>query len=84
MGVVHLALDRSGRAVAIKVLRPHVAADPAARTRLAREVATLSRIRHPHVAPVLDADVEGPVPFIVTRYIAGPSLDAVVDSPRAR
>ena len=28
MGVVHLALDRQGRAVAIKVLRPHVAHDP--------------------------------------------------------
>ena len=27
MGVVHLALDPSGRAVAIKVLRPHIAED---------------------------------------------------------
>ncbi|MBK6886644.1 MAG: protein kinase [Tetrasphaera sp.] len=80
MGVVHLALDRSGRAVAIKVLRPHVAADPAARTRLAREVETLSRIRHPNVAGIIDHDVEGPRPFIVTRYIAGPSLDQVVDA----
>ncbi|HRW02826.1 MAG TPA: serine/threonine-protein kinase, partial [Tetrasphaera sp.] len=79
MGVVHLALDRAGRAVAIKVLRPHVAADPAARTRLAREVDTLSRIRHPNVAPIIDHDVEGERPYIVTRYIAGPGLDEVVD-----
>ena len=78
MGVVHLALDRSGRAVAIKVLRPHVAVDPAARTRLAREVETLSRIRHPNVAGIIDHDVEGPRPFIVTRYVAGPSLDQVI------
>ena len=78
MGVVHLALDSNGRAVAIKVLRPHVANDPGARARLAREVATLGRIRHPNVAPVLDADVDGPTPYLVTRYIAGPALDAVV------
>ena len=38
MGVVHLALDPSGRAVALKLLRPHVAHDRDARTRLAREV----------------------------------------------
>ena len=47
MGVVHLALDRGGRAVALKVLRAHVADDAEARTRLEREVATLSRITDP-------------------------------------
>jgi serine/threonine protein kinase/uncharacterized membrane protein YhaH (DUF805 family) len=79
MGVVHLGLDRQGKAVAIKVLRPHVAHDPAARARLSREVETLRRIRSPHVAPVIDADVEGDRPFIVTRYVPGPPLDDVVD-----
>lgn len=78
MGVVHLALDRHGKAVAIKVLRPHVAHDPAARARLSREVDTLSRIRSPRVAPVIDADIEGERPFIVTRYVPGPPLDEVV------
>jgi serine/threonine protein kinase len=78
MGVVHLALDRKGRAVAIKVLRPHVAHDPDARLRLAREVETLTRVRNPRVAPVLDADLIGDRPYVVTRYIPGPSLDQVV------
>ncbi|MFM6848376.1 MAG: serine/threonine protein kinase, partial [Terrabacter sp.] len=49
MGVVHLALDPRGRAVAIKVLRAHVAHDADARQRLAREVETLSRIRDARV-----------------------------------
>jgi serine/threonine protein kinase len=75
MGVVHLALDSNGRAVAIKVLRDHVAHDRDARARLAREVQTLERVSHPNVAPVLDADVDGPRPYIVTRYVPGPSLD---------
>lgn len=78
MGVVHLALDRSGRAVAIKVLRPHVAEDAAARVRLAREVETLRRIRSEHVAPIVDADVRATRPYLVTRYIPGRTLDEVV------
>src|SRR6185369_17033447 len=78
MGVVHLAVDGSGRAVAIKVLRPHIAHDSEARARLAREVQTLARVRDPRVAAVLDADTEGPRPYIVTRYVPGPPLDLVV------
>jgi serine/threonine protein kinase len=78
MGVVHLGLDPHGRAVAIKVLRAHIAYDPDARARLNREVATLSRVRHPLVAEVLDADVDGDQPFVVTRYVPGLTLDAEV------
>ena len=78
MGVVHLALDRHGRAVAIKVLRQHIAHDPDARARLTREVSSLSRITSPRVAPIIDADVDGPTPYIVTRYVPGPSLDDYV------
>ncbi|WP_460447022.1 serine/threonine-protein kinase, partial [Angustibacter aerolatus] len=78
MGVVHLGLDQRGRAVAIKVLRAHIAHDPDARARLAREVVTLRRVRHPLVAEVLDADVDGEQPYVVTRFVPGPGLDAVV------
>ena len=78
MGVVHLALDQSGRAVAIKVLREHIAHDSEARSRLAREVQTLARVQDARVAAVLDADTEGLRPYIVTRYVPGPSLDRVV------
>ncbi|WP_460458220.1 serine/threonine-protein kinase [Angustibacter peucedani] len=78
MGVVHLGLDPAGRAVAVKVLRAHVAHDPEARARLAREVSTLRRVRHPLVAEVLDADVDGAQPYVVTRFVPGSGLDAVV------
>lgn len=78
MGVVHLAVDGRGRAVAVKVLRDHVLDDPAARARLAREVDHLSRIRHRGVAGVIDADVTGPRPYVVTRYVPGPPLDRYV------
>jgi hypothetical protein len=78
MGVVHLALDPSGRAVALKLLRPHVAHDRDARTRLAREVQVLRRIQDDRVATVIDADLDGDRPYLVTRYVPGPALDGVV------
>jgi serine/threonine protein kinase len=78
MGVVHLARDPEGRRVAIKVLRNIGYADPNARRRLTREVETMRRVRSPYVAEVLDADVTGEFPYIVTRYVSGPTLDELV------
>jgi serine/threonine protein kinase len=78
MGVVHLALDDDGRAVALKVLRPHVAGDPVARERLAREEDSLRRVRHPRVADFLDADVDCDTPYVVTQYVPAPSLESRV------
>lgn len=74
MGVVHLAEDERGRLAALKVLRPHVVGDEEARERLEREVATLSRVASPLVAEIIDADPWGPVPYVATRYVDGPSL----------
>jgi predicted Ser/Thr protein kinase len=78
MGVVYLAADPAGRQVAVKALRPAVAADPNARRRLAREVETMRRVRSPFVAEVLDADVTSDPPYIVTRYVHGQTLEEVV------
>ncbi len=78
MGVVYLARDPEQRPVAVKILRPAVAGDPNARRRLAREVETMRRVRSPFVAEVLDTDVTGPTPYIVTRYVPGRTLEQVV------
>jgi len=78
MGVVYLAADPQQRTVAVKALRPAVAADPNARRRLAREVETMRRVRSPFVAEVLDADVTSDPPYIVTRYVRGKTLEDVI------
>jgi hypothetical protein len=85
MGVVYLADDPDDRPVAVKVLRQGVPAEATARHRLAREVETMRRIHSPFVAEVVDADVEGSPPYIVTRYVAGRTLEDVVaaDGPLA-
>ena len=48
MGVVHLARDPEGRAVAVKVLHPLGSEGVNARRRLAREVETMRRVRSPY------------------------------------
>jgi hypothetical protein len=80
MGVVHLARDPQGVLVAVKVLHPNTTESANARLRLAREVETMRRVRSPFVAEVLDADVTGEFPYIVTRYVSGPTLEAMVRS----
>ena len=78
MGVVYLGADAEGRRVAVKVLGAAVASDPNARHRLAREVETMRRVRNRFVAEVLDADVDGPSPYVVTRYVPGRTLEDTV------
>jgi serine/threonine protein kinase len=78
MGVVHLARDPQGRPVAIKVLHTAATESDNACLRLAREVETMRRVRSPFVAEVLDADVTGEFPYIVTRYVPGTTLDEMV------
>ncbi len=80
MGVVHLAQRGNGPRVALKVLRPHVVGGDEGRARLAREVASLSRVRSRRVAEIVDADPWGEIPYVATRYVPGPALhDFVAD-----
>ncbi|MEW2414740.1 serine/threonine-protein kinase [Streptomyces sp. NPDC046866] len=76
MGMVYLARSRGGRAVAVKVARPELAADPAFRERFRAEVAAARRVGGFHTAPVVDADVDGDPPWLATAYVPGPTLAA--------
>ncbi|GLU46670.1 serine/threonine-protein kinase [Nocardiopsis ansamitocini] len=78
MGVVYQAVDPQDRLVAVKVLRSEVAGDDIARARLAREVTTMRRVQSRNVAAVIDADTNARLPWVVTEYIPGPTLDATV------
>jgi serine/threonine kinase PknH len=78
MGVVYLALSAGGDQVALKALHPGLAQESNARRRMGREVETMRRVRSRYVAEVLDADLDGDPPYIVTRYVPGLTLDDVV------
>jgi hypothetical protein len=79
MGSVYLALDDEGRALAVKVIHPHVAEDVNGLRRLAREVQAMKRVASPHVAELQDADLTGAEPYIATLYVQGRSLQQVVE-----
>src|ERR1700691_6268891 len=80
MGVVYLGTAKGGNPVAVKVLRPELAEDPEFRIRFSREVATLTRVEGMCTVRVIEADTDGPRPFLVTEYVDGPSLSDYVDA----
>ena len=65
--------------MAIKVIRPELAEDAEFRARFGREVSAARKVSGIFTAPVVDADLDGPVPWLATSYIAGPSLADAVD-----
>ena len=78
MGQVYLGVSPGGRPVAVKVIRAELAADPQFRVRFGREVAAVRRVSGVFTAMVVDADVDGPVAWLATAYVPGPSLDEAV------
>jgi serine/threonine-protein kinase len=66
----------TGRAVALKVLHPHLADDPAVRERFVREGQALGRVRHPNVVAVYEAGEVGRTVFLATELIEGRTLSA--------
>ena len=79
MGVVYFGRSRSGRAVAVKVVRPELSTEPGFRRRFADEVAAARRVGGFHTAPVVDADPEGEPAWLVTAYVPGPTLRDMLD-----
>ncbi|SNR92120.1 serine/threonine-protein kinase [Actinomadura mexicana] len=84
-GAVFLGKAPNGGYVAVKLLHAQMANDPAARARFTREVAAAQKVEPFCTARVLEADVQGDQPYVVSEFIDGPSLHDVVahDGPRS-
>ncbi|MFD4502379.1 protein kinase [Streptomyces sp. NPDC058457] len=79
MGHVYLARSERGRTVAVKLVRAELAEHEEFRERFRQEVRNAQRVGGFWTAPVLDADTEAAVPWVATGYVAGPSLQRVVE-----
>ncbi|HXO23180.1 MAG TPA: serine/threonine-protein kinase, partial [Streptosporangiaceae bacterium] len=79
MGRVYLARSPGGRQVAVKVIRPQLAEDDGFRARFAREVSAARKVGGLFTAQLVDADLDSPVPWLVTAYVPGASLAQAVD-----
>ncbi len=80
MGVVYRATrGPDGETVAVKILRAELADDEVYARRFEREGRVARGLDHPHLVPVLDAGFEDGRRYIVTRYVEGESLAAVLE-----
>ncbi len=74
MATVYLAHDlRHDRRVAVKVLRPELAAVIGA-DRFLSEIKTTANLQHPHILPLFDSGAAGSFLFYVMPFIEGESL----------
>ncbi len=78
MGRVFLGVSAGGRPVAVKIIRSELAADPDFRARFGQEVAAARRVNGLFTAMVVAAEVDGPVSWLATAYVPGPSLAEAV------
>jgi serine/threonine protein kinase len=79
MSVVYRARDRRlNRPVAIKVLPPELAHDPAIRTRFTREAQTSAQLTHAHIVPIYDVGERGGIAYFVMGMVTGGNLAALL------
>jgi serine/threonine kinase PknH len=81
MGVVYLAIDPSGRKVALKVLRDDIAIDPVYRERFRREGRMLAALDNRHVIPIhAMGEIDGQL-YIATQLTSSTLRDLITAGP---
>ena len=68
-----------GREVAIKVIRPDLANDPAFIRRFQTEAQVVATLEHPHIVPLYDYWREPDAAYLVTRLMRGGTLASVLE-----
>jgi hypothetical protein len=80
MGVVFRAEDTHlQRLVALKVLRPSLAASAAARERFLCEARAAAAVEHDHIVSIWQVGEHGGIPFLAMPLLRGESLDRRLD-----
>ena len=83
MGEVFFGRSRAGRPVAVKLIYPVFADDAEFRRRFRLEVEAGRKVGGFHAAQVVDADPDAERPWMVTAFVAGPSLDRILTEHQA-
>ena len=79
MGKVFKAIQcRSGRPVALKVVRAHLMANKTVVGRYRREAAAAARLNHPNIVTLLDADEAQGRYFLAMEFVYGSDLSRMV------
>jgi len=76
MGIVFEAEDpRLKRKVALKAMKPALAASEAAKKRFLREAQATAAIKHDHIVTIYQVDEDHGVPFLAMEFLEGMSLE---------
>jgi serine/threonine-protein kinase len=76
MSTVYKAQDANlQRAVAVKIIHPHLSENPEFVKRFEQEATAVAQLRHPNIMQVHDFDHDGNLYYIVFEYIPGQPLD---------
>ena len=76
---------RLDREVAVKLMRPDAASaddQPAMAAQWLQEARSVSRLNHPHIVPVFEADVQNGQPYLVFEYVPGRTLSETLRTRR--
>ncbi|MEU8004953.1 protein kinase [Catellatospora sp. NPDC049111] len=73
-GVVYLGADGSERRVAVKTINIDLQHNPRAKAQFAKEIAAARRVTPFCTAQILHAEIDTELPYVVSEYIAGPTL----------
>src|SRR5437588_84455 len=80
MGAVYKARQKKlDRIVALKIMAPQVAADPAFAERFAREARALAKLNHPNIVAVHDYGQEGSFYYFIMEYVDGLNLRQLME-----
>jgi serine/threonine-protein kinase len=80
MAVVYRARDlRLERLVAIKVLPPELAHDPALGTRFTREAQTSAQLAHAHIVPIYDVGERDGIAYFVMALVRGGNVAQLLE-----
>jgi len=75
MATVYLALQTCfEREVALKVMAPHLSANPAFGERFLREARIVSRLKHPNIVTVFDVGIHAGFHYLAMEYLPGRDL----------
>ncbi len=84
MGMVFQAEDTQlQRVVALKVILPEFAANPAARERFLREARAGAALKNDHIVTIYQVGLDRDVPFLAMEFLQGQSLETRLESGEA-
>src|SRR5665213_1135456 len=79
MGVVYCAADiKLGRKVALKVLPPEMARDPARLGRFQREARSVAALNHPHIVTLYSIEEVNGIHFLTMEFVEGKPLNQLI------